>query len=101
MSDKFIRFYQPMEVEHIKPHLLVYGDLGGACENCKAMDIKLDLESCPKCGTAFHFISFRNIKSHIPKIKKLFVERPNISIVDFDDYKMAMGASKAKNIFGD
>ena len=99
MQTKFIRIYTPMDVKQIKPNLLVYGDLGGQCEHCGQMDVKLNHDKCPKCGTEFKYISFRNIKVHFPKVTKLLEERPNLTIVDFEDYKKEMGASKAGELF--
>jgi len=100
MSDNFIRIFTKMDVKHVKPNLLIYGDLGGQCAACQEMDIKLDSEKCPKCQEDFHFIAFRNYKSHIPKIRKLFDERPNITIIDYDDYKKGAGKNKAEELFG-
>jgi len=96
MSDKFIRVYQKLDIQDIQKHLLIYGDLSASCANCQAIDIKLDASQCPQCQAEFKYISFRNIKSHLPKIQKLTEERPELRIVDFDDYKRILGVFKAK-----
>jgi len=96
MADNLIRIYNILDVRKIRPNLLIHGDLSCSCANCKAMDIALNSLKCPKCGTDFKYIAFRNIKTHIPKIHKLFNGRPGISIIDFDDYKRNEGAIKAE-----
>ena len=92
--DKLIRVYQKLDVQTIKSCLLIYGDLGGSCASCNKMDIKLDATHCPACGAEFKYISFRNIKVHMPKVQKLLAERQLI-IIDFEDYSRQMGAMKA------
>ena len=96
MSKKFLRVYKEIDVKTIKPNLLVYGDVSGVCENCHKVDIKLDLTHCPGCQTEFKFIAFRNIMVHFPKVQKLFSERPQVMIIDFDDYRRNLGAMKAQ-----
>ena len=59
------------------------------------MDVKLDVLKCPQCGSEFKFIAFRNIKSHIQKLDRILGERPNLTIVDFEDYQRQVTANKA------
>ncbi|MDO8580148.1 MAG: hypothetical protein Q7S13_01555 [Candidatus Omnitrophota bacterium] len=99
MIEKLVRVYAKYDVAKIAPHLLIYGDLSGACGHCQATDIKLDTKDCPQCGNAFRYVAFRNVKSHIPKIYKLIEERPEVIIVDFDDFKRETGAAKAQEFF--
>lgn len=94
-----MRVYKKMKVEEIKPHLLIYGDLGGQCANCNKMDIKLADTHCPECKNGFQHIAFRNIKTHLPKVFKLLEERPGLQIIDFEDYHKSAGASKAEDFF--
>ena len=91
----FIRIYQSLEINDIKTHLMIYGDLSASCANCHAMDFKLEDAHCPSCKTEFKYVSFRNIKVHMPKVQKLSTERPQIKIVDFEDYSRLIGAAKA------
>ncbi|MBF0523052.1 MAG: hypothetical protein HQL24_08370 [Candidatus Omnitrophica bacterium] len=99
MSEKLIRVYKKQDVTQIKPHLMIYGDLSAACGNCNCLDVKLTDTHCPSCKTEYKYISFRNVKNHIPKIYKLIEEKPQFVIVDFDDYQRAMGDLKAQSIF--
>ena len=97
MSDDLLRIYTKLDSAHIKPNLLIYGDLSGHCANCDNIDVKFDQTQCPKCGAEFKFISFRNIRSHLPKIYKLLEQRPNVTLIDFEDYQRNTAAKKAKN----
>ena len=94
--EKLVRVYQHLDVAKIKPHLLIYGDLGGACAHCNHMDVKLESPRCPSCQNDFKYVAFRNIKVHIPKVFKLLEQNPQVKIIDFDDYKQAEGFNKAK-----
>ncbi len=95
LMSQFIRIYQKLDVNEIKKHLMIYGDLGGSCANCQNMDVKIDMANCPSCKTDFQYISFRNIKVHMPKVQRLSEDRPHWKIVDFEDYSRAVGANKA------
>ena len=99
MQDKLVRIYQQKDVHAIKPNLLIYGDVSGQCANCDETDIKFDMKACPKCAAIFRYITFRNIRVHMPKVYKIFEERPELSIVEFDDYKRNLGAAKAHDFF--
>ena len=96
MASRFIRIYKKLEINEIKKHLLIYGDLSGSCANCQAMDIKLDVANCPQCHTEFDFIAFRNITQHFPKIQKLSQDRPQVTFVDHEDFKRILAAVKAE-----
>ena len=96
MSEKFLRVYKKFDVGDVKKHLLIYGDLSGTCASCNKIDVKLDAPQCPGCQTEFKYISFRNVRVHLPKMLRLASERPNIMFIDFDDYKMNMGSLKAE-----
>ena len=97
MSEKFIRIYKKMDINTIKRHLLIYGDLSAQCANCQAMDLTLDMVVCPKCEAEFKYITFRNLRSHLPKLQKINEARSDIQFVDFDDYKRHIGEMKARD----
>jgi len=96
MDGKFLRVYKKLDIYQIKTNLLIYGDLGGSCAACQKIDIKLEDHHCPECGTEFKYISFRNVKAHMPKLQKLAAQRPGLVFVDYDDYSRQIGALKAK-----
>ncbi len=97
MNEKFLRVYKKMDIHEIKKHLLIYGDLSAQCAECQAMDIKLDMTACPKCGTPFKYIAFRNVRQHLPKLQKIHESRPEVQFVDFDDYTRITGELKARD----
>lgn len=99
MIDKFIRVYRPLDVKDIQQHLLIHGDLASSCAACNSLDLQLDMDQCPQCGAVFKYVAFRNIKSHYPKLQKLKDRRPDVEIVDFEDYQRQIGASKAQDFF--
>ena len=95
MSKKFLRVYQELDPSEVKPHLLIYGEISGNCASCSCVDIKLDTDHCPECGTEFQYISFRSIKSHRPKLAKLKAQRPKIVFIDYEDYKHQLASLNA------
>ncbi|MDP8211969.1 MAG: hypothetical protein P9X22_01600 [Candidatus Zapsychrus exili] len=100
MSKNLIRVYKKKDANEIKPHLMTYGDLSASCANCNHIGFKLDDKACPQCKAEFKYIAFRNIRTHVPKVHKLIEERSDLEIIDFEDYKRALGDSKAKDFFG-
>ena len=96
MSEKLLRIYKKLDLNEVKAHLLIYGDLSGQCANCQTMDVKLDLVRCPGCQAEFKYIAFRNIKTHFPKVQKIMEDRPHWVIVDHEDYTRNLGAVKAR-----
>lgn len=97
MDDKLIRIYKRIDLRQIKEKLIVYGDTSGVCANCEKMDLSLETAHCPGCHAEFSYIAFRNIKVHLPKIHKLIEQRPQVVIIDHDDFKHGLGALKAQD----
>lgn len=100
MGKHFLRVYQNLEFDEIKKHTLEYGALAGMCSNCKDLSVKIDALACPKCGTAFKYIAFQNVKEHLPKMARLMQERSALVFIDHQDYKRIEGEVKARSIFG-
>ncbi|MCK5215492.1 MAG: hypothetical protein KAR05_09075 [Candidatus Omnitrophica bacterium] len=96
MAERFLRIFKSMDVKEVQKHLLIFGDLSGQCANCQSMEVKLDVDKCPKCQTEFKYIAFRNIKNHLPKMQEIKKQRPSITLVDHDDYKRTVGTLKAE-----
>lgn len=99
MFEKLLRIYRPFDLNKVKEHLLVYGDLSGQCAHCQNMDVKLDVVSCPNCRTDFRYIAFRNVHHHMPKILNINANRPDLTIIDYEDYSRTLGAKKAEDFF--
>ncbi|MBF0595120.1 MAG: hypothetical protein HQL22_09140 [Candidatus Omnitrophica bacterium] len=100
MSKQFIRLYHNLFFDEIKQHTLEYGALSGMCSKCKEISVRLEAESCPKCGTPFKYIAFQNIREHLPKMARLLGERSGIQFVDYQDFKRIEGEQKARSILG-
>ena len=100
MSESFIRFYKPVDPGRLTENLLIYGALSGHCAKCQKMDVALNASHCPECHTEFKYIAFREIRSHLPKLKKIQAQRPSVQIIDYDDYHRVTGAARARKIFG-
>lgn len=99
MNEKLTRVYQKMDAQKVKVHLMTYGDISASCANCGAIDLKLEMAQCPECKTDFRYLSFRSVKSHIPKMYKLLEERVGLILIDYDDYSRNLAASKAEGFF--
>jgi len=97
MNQHLLRIYNKFDLDEVKSHLLIYGDLAAQCANCEKMELKLEDHNCSACGTEFKYISFRNVKTQIPKVHKIMAQRPGMKVIDFDDYKREIGAKKAKD----
>lgn len=101
MIQRYLRVYKKMDIDQIKDHLIIYGGLAGNCSKCNCMGIKLDTTHCPECQTEFKFLTFRNISENLPKIHKMSETRPELSIIDYDDYRRITGSIKAEGLLGD
>lgn len=99
-TERFIRIYKKFYFDELKHHTLLYGVLSGSCSACKEVDVKLDAKECPACRTPFKYIAFMNPREHMPKIQRMSHERPEIVLVDYDDFKKIEGEERAKNILG-
>ncbi len=99
MAERFVRVFSKLDLSKITPQLLIYGDISGTCAGCQKIDIKLNQPVCPECKSEFKFIAFRNIRAHLPKLQQLSAQRPSVTIIDYDDYKRELSASKAADFF--
>ena len=99
MNPKFIRVYKKIDIDDIKEHLMIVGDLSASCSKCNHMGIKIEMSQCPECNAAFRYIGFRNVKENMPKMLKLGESRPELIFIDFDDFKRMTGAVRAQEFF--
>ncbi len=103
MDELLIRVWHQMNIEEVKKHLLLAGELSANCENCQQLGIDFNKEvTCPNCQTPFKYISFRK-KAHrgeeFSAIRRLKKKRPDLMIIDYEDVKRTCGKSKAQNLF--
>ena len=99
MNPKFIRVYKKLDIDDIKEHLMIVGDLSASCSKCNNMNVKIEMAQCPECQTEFRYIGFRNIKDNMPKMLKMNESKQGLIFVDFDDFKKMTGALKAQEFF--
>ncbi len=100
----YIRVWQPCEVENITKHLMIVGDVTADCASCRALGIDYaNVHNCPGCGTNFHFIASRNTgkldKGRGGTVKRIKDRRPDLTFIDYEDYKEITGKQQARNFF--
>ena len=100
----YIRIWQPCEIENISKHLLIVGDITADCQNCRELGIDYqNSKTCPKCGTPFHFIAARNTgplrKNRGATVKRIKERRPDLTMIDYEDYKQITGKQSARDFF--
>ncbi|MCM8814253.1 MAG: hypothetical protein NC924_10050 [Candidatus Omnitrophica bacterium] len=104
MRTALIRVWREVEIDQVRKHLLVAGELTASCENCQHLGIDFfRCGQCPQCGTKFEYISVRgkdNRREELSLIGRLKENRPDLTIIDYDDVKRASGKSKAHDLLG-
>ncbi|MFH2137989.1 MAG: hypothetical protein ABII88_05725 [Candidatus Omnitrophota bacterium] len=103
MANALMRIWAERDIDEVKKHLLLAGELSANCDNCQELGINFMKEAvCPSCGTAFKYIalrkkdSFRETQNMIARLKE---NRPDLTILDYEDIKRACAKSKANDIF--
>ncbi|MBF0254589.1 MAG: hypothetical protein HQL11_05650 [Candidatus Omnitrophica bacterium] len=105
MSEFLIRVWQPANIENIKSHILIVGDLTADCGHCRALGLKYaEVHTCPECGNEFMFITARsasgNAKSIGGVVRRIKSRRPDLTFVDYDDFQALIGKQTARDFFG-
>ena len=99
MNKKFIRAWKELDIDDIKEHLFVMGDLSGSCNKCLEVGLSETLTMCPKCKAEFRYIAFRQPETNMLKMLKIKEARPDWIFVDYPDFKKITGSIKAKEFF--
>jgi len=95
-----IRFWQEAEIEFLKNHLLIAGDLSGDCANCKQVGIDYKIaKECPNCHTDFKYIASRSSLADGGFVRRIKQARPELVFIDFSDFKKATEKNKAQEFF--
>ena len=102
---EYLRVFKPFQIDEVKKHLLIMGDLTGDCGACRMLGINFyKAQTCPECGTPFKYLSSRRFESHPGERFQLAIRmherRPDLVLIDFADYTKAMGHKKARDFFG-
>ena len=100
----YIRIWQACEIAELTKHLLIVGDITADCANCRELGIAYaQTKQCPKCGTTFHFIASRNTgalsRDRIGTVKRIKDRRPDLTFIDYEDYKQITGKQNARDFF--
>lgn len=100
----YIRIWQACDIQEITKHLLIVGDITADCAACRELGIEYaQAKSCPKCGTVFRFITSRNAgkldRSRGGTVKRIKDRRPDLTFIDYEDYKEITGKQQARSFF--
>jgi hypothetical protein len=97
----FIRVWQACDIESLSKHLVIVGDITGDCANCRELGIDYaQAKACPGCGNVFRFVALRSKGgSRGAAVKRIKERRPDLTFVDYDDYKEITGRSQAHDFF--
>ncbi len=100
----YIRVWQNCDVEGITKHLMIVGDVTADCANCRELGIDYtQVRNCPKCGTDFRFIASRSTgkldKGRGATVKRIKDRRPDLTFIDYEDYKEITGKQNARDFF--
>jgi hypothetical protein len=101
----YMRIWQTVDVEAVKKHLLIVGELTGDCASCRELGIPYaSAKNCPQCGTDFHFVTARSAvgsaKTSGGVVKRIKDKRPDLTFIDHDDYIALTGKQSARDFFG-
>lgn len=103
MANFYLRIWQNCNIEEVTKHLMIVGDLTADCASCRELGIEYaQAKTCPKCGTTFRFMSLRSSKLDGPRgtaAKRLKDRRPDLTLIDYDDYKEITGKNSAREFF--
>ena len=104
MGEHYLRTFRPFVLEDVKKSLLVIGDLTGNCASCNALGINAyENKNCPECGTVFKYIASRRLESHPSErfqlARRLAEKRPDLTLIDYQDYQKAAGDKAARDFF--
>ena len=104
MSREFLRVYQEFDIEEVKKHLLIWGDLTADCASCRELGLDgYTIKACSKCGTTFKYITSRRTEEHASErfqiVRRASDKRPELIFIDYGDYMKTIGQKKARDFF--
>ena len=83
---------------------MIVGDITADCAACRELGLDWgSVKNCPKCGTDFRFIASR-LTSRLDKnrgstVKRIKERRPDLTFIDYEDYKEVTGKQQAREFF--
>ncbi len=104
MAREYLRIYKEFDIEDVRQHLLIMGDLSGDCAACRALGIdSYTAQACPECGASFKYVTSRRLESHpgerFQTVRRMLTKRPELIFIDYTDYSKTMGQKKARDFF--
>lgn len=101
----WMRCWKQFSVDEIKKSLIIIGDLTADCYACKEVGLRYDsIQTCPNCGVTFRFVSSRQAAGNAPTryrdVQRITSRRPDLTFIDFDDFKKLTGKSQAYELLG-
>ena len=100
----YLRVWQACDVQEISKSLLIVGDITADCAACRELGIEYaTAKTCPKCGTTFRFIASRRTGrldgGRGATVKRIKDRRPDLTFIDYEDYKEITGKTQAREFF--
>ena len=99
-----LRVWQTCDITEISKQLLIVGDITADCTACRELGIDyVSAKTCPKCGIQFRFIASRNTgilnRDRGATVKRIKDRRPDLTFIDYEDYKEITGKQSARDFF--
>ena len=92
-----LRAWQELDLKDIEKHLIVVGELSSECFSCHKIGIDSRVKECPHCQTNFKYMGFRR-KTTVNYLRKMWEEFSQVILIDFDDFKKAVGKRDARKL---
>jgi uncharacterized protein YbaR (Trm112 family) len=104
MLREYLRTYREYELEDVRKHLLIMGDLSGDCGACRALGIdSYHAVCCPECKTPFKYVTSRRLETNpgerFGTVRRMLSKRQDLTFIDYGDYQKTLGAKKARDFF--
>jgi hypothetical protein len=104
MAREYLRVYQEFDIEEVKKHLLILGDLSADCAACRMLGIDgYTAKHCPQCQTEFKYLTSRRIETHPGErfqiVRRMREKRPDLIFLDYTDFSKTLGQKKARDFF--
>lgn len=104
MGKQLLRTWQIFELEEVVKHLVMIGDTHGDCANCREIGIDLKRTAeCPQCHTVFKYAASRRAANHpgerFQVARRIQEIRPNLIVIDYEDYHKITSSQKARDFF--
>src|SRR5688500_1345262 len=101
---EYLRTYKSYDLEEVRKHILILGDLVGDCGACRYLGIDPAAQACPECHTNFKYVTSRRLEAHPGErfniVRRAHERRPEMVFLDYGDFSKSLGQKKARDFFG-